>query len=75
MISIEAMPEPICKYGYTQSQVDLIIGLARKDEFAEWMRGQTVSLCEGCDGTRLAHGFITYRSDVWRFINSMPVVD
>jgi hypothetical protein len=79
------LPLPECQLGYTKKQISEIFTF---DEslFRRWMRGQTVSVCEGrsynhdtqeyeesCGG--VAHGIVYYPWDVQRFIDGLPVVD
>ena len=40
------LPAPACPYGYTTTQLRNILG-DRFDAFNQWMRGQTVMLCQG----------------------------
>jgi hypothetical protein len=71
------LPEPECKMGYTQHQLKQILG-DRLADFDNWMRGQTVALCNGrvydhdereykpsdCG----PHGWITYAHDLRRYL-------
>lgn len=76
------IPEPECSSGYTEYQVEEIMG-DRLDEFIRWMNGQTMCLCQGrkynhetkkyevdCDG--IAHGPIVYAWDLKRFLGIIP---
>lgn len=76
---------PECEYGYTRSQLKLIMG-CRITAFDFWMNGQTGVICEGrkwnyetheyeeaCHG--IAHGMVVYKSDVQRFLAGKPVID
>lgn len=68
-----------CPLGYTREQVEQITA-ERYDEFAKWMRGQTVALCDGrqwdhdkqedepTSCTDSPHGLVTYPHDVAQFI-------
>jgi hypothetical protein len=82
---VTSLPTPVCKYGYSQSQIEEIMG-PRLAEFYKWMRGQTGAICEGksynhdtrsyevsCGG--VSHGFITYPWDVERFLDGRPIED
>lgn len=74
------LPEPECQHGYTQTQIEKIMG-DRIDAFYRWMRGQTTMLCDGRrydytiksyvpDGCSPGgHGMIIYRSDVEQYLN------
>ena len=79
------LPKPDCALGYTDAQLDEILG-DRRAEFDHWMRGQTIALCEGrlydhdtreyyesCGG--VAHGAATYPWDVESFLAGLPVID
>jgi hypothetical protein len=79
------LPEPDCKYGYTHSQVEQIMG-DREQEFNHWMYGQTMAICDGRDydyekkeyvpsGCDHPHGSITYTWDLKRFLDGLPVID
>jgi hypothetical protein len=72
------MPKPECRWGYTEAQVNKIMG-ERVDEFRSWMDGQTVGFCQGraydhdkreyyevCDGKH--HGVVVYSCDIERFL-------
>jgi len=71
------LPKPDCKLGYTQSQIEQIVGTALMPKFNEFMRGQTLGICEGkqydpeINGYRLSncgpHGIVTYPCDVQNF--------
>lgn len=81
----EKLPEPRCRFGYTVEQVEEIMG-GRFDEFTHWMRGQTMSICDGttwdyylkkavpsgCEGP---HGTVVYVWDVNRFLEGRPIID
>lgn len=79
------LPEPKCEYGYTYDQLEDVLGAGLGD-FGSWMRGQTMTLCEGrrynhdtkeyeesCGG--LAHGGIVYRWDLERYLEGRPIID
>ena len=79
------LPPPECVSGYTRAQIEEILG-DRTAEFWAWMRGQTMTLCEGrkydhgtksyvvaCNG--IAHGPVVYRWDLERFIDGRPIID
>ena len=78
------LPKPDCELGYTDKQVDTIMGL-RMAEFQRWMAGQTMAIC---DGRRFSyaenryeatgcgpHGYITYPWDLQRFLDGKPIID
>jgi hypothetical protein len=79
------LPEPECEMGYSQSQVQEILG-NRRTEFYQWMAGQTQTLCDGrsynhetsgyeesCGG--VAHGGVTYSHDLYRFLGGLSIID
>lgn len=81
----KTLPEPECRFGFTASQVEEIMG-SRFDEFTGWMYGQTMSICDGTlwdyaqkkavpSDCGRAHGTVIYRWDVERFLIGLPVVD
>lgn len=45
MYTIKTLPEPSCPHGYTQADLENILG-ASLPAFDKWMRGQTMSICE-----------------------------
>lgn len=71
------LPDPECLYGYTQPQLDQILG-ERQDDFREFMRGQTISLCDGKKWNYASqreeesgcgpHGAVVYPTDLRRFM-------
>jgi hypothetical protein len=75
-----------CPQGITNSDLDEILG-ARRAEFMKWMRGQTMSICDGraynhekeryepteCSGR--PHGVVVYPWDLERFLAGLPVID
>ena len=74
-----------CEYGYSRHQVEEIMG-DRLQEFDHWMRGQTMTLCEGkaydhdkreyheaCGG--VAHGPVVYDHDLRGFLARRPILD
>ncbi len=77
------LPKPECKLGYTDQQLDEILG-DRRQEFNKWMSGQTVGLCDGREysystkkyvDTGEAHGPATYVSDLERFLSRKAIID
>ncbi len=79
------LSSPDCQYGYTISQINMILG-ARRKEFTAWMSGQTQTLCDGrkynhetrgyeeaCGG--VAHGPVVYPWDLKRFLDGRPIID
>jgi len=72
------LPKPECRWGYTNSQINEILG-DRVDDFTKWMTGQTMSICEGkaynhknkeyvevCNG--IHHGVVVFPWDLERFL-------
>lgn len=85
MVVTENLPDPECRLGYTYTQLTTILGW-RLDDFGRWMRGQTMSLCDGrkynhdskvyeeaCGG--VSHGGVVYRHDLERYLLDLPVID
>lgn len=77
------LPKPECPYGYPETQLERILG-DRMPEFFKFMRGQTVSLCEGREynyerkayfETGHTHGVIFYEGDVRNFLGSRRWID
>lgn len=70
------LPEPDCKLGYTEHQIEQIMG-SRVADFYEWMHGQTGAICMPSNGDpcERSHGFVFYRGDINRFLNKLSVVD
>ncbi len=77
------LPKPECSLGYTDDQLDQILG-QRRQEFNKWMSGQTVALCDGREydyatggyiPTGKAHGSATYPQDLQRFLDGRPIID
>lgn len=76
--------KPECQLGYTETQLDRILG-DRRREFNAWMRGQTIAMCDGKkynheekryeDTGCGPHGLVVYSWDLQRFIFGLPVVD
>jgi len=79
------IPEPDCTYGYTESQLEEILG-NDLDRFWRWMYGQTMCLCQGqsynhetknyeeaCGG--IAHGPVVYPWDLARYLAGRTVAD
>jgi hypothetical protein len=85
---MSSLPEPACPYGYTRKQiVEILATSTRVEEFDKWMRGQTMSMCQGksynyemrvyepsaCAGN--AHGTVVYRHDLERFLQGLEPLD
>ena len=78
------MKKPSCELGYTIPDLKEILG-NRYDEFLNWMRGQTVAMCEGRkynydkheyeDTGCGPHGWAYYPWDVQRFLDGRPIID
>jgi len=80
------LPEPVCPLGYPRSQLEEFLG-DRLEAFTEWMRGQTVVICQGkrwspeerrdvptdCFGH--PHNVVTYRHDVERYLAGKEPLD
>lgn len=80
------MIQPSCIYGYTEADLIIIFG-DRLPDFYKWMRGQTISLCDGrvydhdlkeyidskCGPP--GHGPVYYPWDVKNFIDPSPWLD
>lgn len=77
--------KPECAWGYTTQQLRRILG-SHFDDFGRWMRGQTMTLCNGqkynhdteeyeeaCGG--VSHGGVVYPWDLGRYLNNLPVID
>lgn len=80
------IPDPECESGYPWSQIETFLGVERTEELMRWMRGQTMTLCEGrryshdtedysekCGG--VAHGPVVYAWDLERFMRGGPILD
>jgi hypothetical protein len=75
-----------CPQGLTESDLEEVIG-KELDDFHHWMRGQTMSICDGrsynhearqYESTECAdspHGIVCYPSDVQRYLRGLPVID
>jgi hypothetical protein len=75
-----------CPLGLTAADLETVFG-ARLPTFHRWMTGQTVALCDGRQYNHAAkmyepaecfttpHGIVTYRWDVERFLDGLPVID
>jgi hypothetical protein len=78
------LPEPECSLGYSGTQLQSFLGVMFTD-FCHWMRGQTVSLCDGkfydhtlkqeIDSNCGPHGVVVYADDVLRYLQGKPVID
>jgi len=74
----EALLPPSCSLGYTESDLDAVLG-DRLPEFRRWFRGQTGVICEGRRYDHQAkeyretgcgpHGFVVYAHDLERFLS------
>ncbi len=68
------MIDPECSGGYTATQIESILG-NRTEDFWEWMRGQTMMICNG-ENCEVAHGMpIVYPWDLERYLDGRPIVD
>lgn len=73
-----------CMYGFTYEDQERILG-DRLPEFSRWMRGQTITKCDGRQFNHATkkyepdgcgpHGMVVYRSDLERFLAGLPVID
>lgn len=78
--------ERACDLGLTVDELQARLG-GQYDAFMRWMRGQTMSICDGRRydhearryfPTRCApggHGVVVYSHDVERFERGLPVID
>jgi hypothetical protein len=77
----DALPRPDCALGYTDAQVREILAANERafPDFARWMWGQTMAICEGTTpyytACAEAHGTIIYRHDLERYLAGLPVID
>lgn len=80
------LPKRECQLGYPEAQVRQIMETTNRfDTFRDWMRGQTVAVCNGREFDREAqgykptgcgpHGVVYYRQDILRFLEGRPVID
>lgn len=90
MMRYEDLPAPDCPMGYTEEQVRAIMG-EDIESFLRWMNGQTICKCEGWAYNHDTkqheadacindpHGWITYASDLRRFVRGggerTPILD
>ena len=69
-------PEPDCTHGYSFDLLEETLGAARFAELVDWMRGQTLMLCDGRRyETHNAHGPVVYTWDVQNFLRGGPILD
>lgn len=77
-------PEPDCTHGYSFDLLEETLGAARFAELMDWMRGQTMMLCDGRRydhdtqeyyETHDAHGPVVYTWDIQRFLRGGPILD
>lgn len=78
------IPEPECHLGYTEAQVEEILG-SRLAEFRKFMVGQTGAICDGrrydhdkqeYEPTECGpHGPVYYRVDLDHFLRGLPAFD
>lgn len=75
---------PECSYGYPASQLERELDADTFKRLGEWMRGQTMMICDGqrynrdsgeCEATGTAHGYVVSRWDVERFLAGGEVID
>jgi hypothetical protein len=71
---MKTLEPPACRYGYTDEQVERIVG-DQIDAFNHWMAGQTLAVCDGTGRCRKAHGTITYQIDLLRFLDGHTPLD
>lgn len=64
----EALPDPACGLGYTETQVQSFLGELWPD-FVTWTFSKTTGLCEGSEGCTQPHGRAFYPVDVRRFVD------
>lgn len=75
---------PSCRYGYTRGDLEALFG-DRLPEFFRWMRGQTVSVCDGRaydhdkreyhDTGCGPHGTVVYPWDVEQYLRGGRPLD
>jgi hypothetical protein len=78
------LPKPECKSGYTARQITEITG-ANESSFWEYMRGQTMTICDGQQYSHELqkyiptncgpHGSVVYPWDLERFLKGLPPLD
>lgn len=77
-------PDPDCTHGYSFDLLEETLGDARFAELMDWMRGQTMMLCDGRRydhdtreyyETHDAHGPVVYTWDVQNFLRGGPILD
>jgi len=81
---MRTLPQPECKYGYTQKQLERILG-DRISDFDKFMNGQTGAICNGQeynyddDKHEMTgcgpHGYVVYKSDLEGFLNGNKIWD
>jgi hypothetical protein len=80
------LPDAECRFGYPVAQLTKLFSNQKMDHLHYWMRGQTMTLCEGrrynhntgeyevsCEG--VSHGVVIYRHDLIRFLEGGPILD
>ncbi len=60
------IPEPECKYGYTNAQLRELI--PDREAFNRWMRGKTYAICSSAGMCKAGHGQVYYTNDVGQFL-------
>lgn len=83
MSAAPALPEPACRMGYTDEQVDEILG-PRRDEFTRYMARRTWTVCDGRtwdhDRRKLVpsgcgpHDAVVYTRELVDFLTAHPEV-
>lgn len=63
----EQLEPPAHKYGYTEEQLERILGDDLQNFFS-WMWGQTMAL-------DMELGVIVYPSDLRRYLGGLPIID
>ena len=68
---------PACMHGYTAEQVDRILAEHGRTEaeFHRWMRGQTMTLCDGRRWDRAEGKYVVHPLDLAGFLERRAVVD
>ena len=79
------LPKPDCKNGYTADQLIKILTPSEMEAFSTYMRGQTMTLCEGriwshelekyIPSNCGPHGPVVYTCDLERFLQGLPPLD
>jgi hypothetical protein len=79
------LPKPDCELGYPHYQVETLLTGPRLTAFKNFMRGQTMSICDGRSYNYASseyedtgcgpHGGVVYESDLKSFVNGRGLWD